>query len=291
MDDRDRKTWAQFVAHFAAIEREIPSAPGLREPAPRPSVAAVTSAVLAVVAMAAVAVIVAVSFSPRSSRPASIGGSASASTVTSPTPVGGRSRLAGVNVTCNPPPVRPTPPPGLTCERAIEAALAVLPGGDISSIVFDYGGVSCPPGARCAYVPRTRAGVLVTWTDGSQPTVVRFAMDESGDLTAGRPEPAPTEVSQDRAVELAGEHTTLPTLVSVKAGLFADLNTEPGIPGIGAGYPIQPGELVWAVTYSGETIVCPPAGACRSPRPGTVTVFLDYATGAFRASQTLSPAN
>lgn len=287
MDDRDRKTWAQFVRHFTAIEREVPKAPGLREPAARPSVAAMTSAVLAVVAMAAVALIVAVSFGPRSSRPAAVGGSPAASDVASPTPIGGESRLAGVNVTCDTPPVRPTPPPGLTCERAIQAALAILPGGDISSIVFGYGGVYCPPWARCALVPPTRAGVLVTWTDGSQPTVVRFAMDESGNLTAGRPEPAPTAISENQAIELAGQHTTFTTLVSVKAGLFADVNTEPGI---GAGYPIKPGELVWAVTFSGETTVCPPAGACWSPRPGTVTVFLDYATGAFRASQALSPA-
>lgn len=102
--------------------------------------------------------------------------------------------------------------------------------------------------------------------------------------------PGPTcapEVSRDSAISLAGDHTSLATLESAKAGRFGSLNTA----NIGPGYDIELDDLVWAVTFSGDMQICGPSpGACET-RPGTATVFLDYATGAFRTTQVYSPGN
>ncbi len=108
------------------------------------------------------------------------------------------------------------------------------------------------------------------------------------DLPIGGP-PGPAcalEVSRDTAIELARAHTTLETLASATAGRFGQLNTHPGI---GPGYHIQLDDLVWAVAFNGDVEICPPSpGECYS-RPGTATVFLDYATGAFLSTQVYSP--
>jgi hypothetical protein len=117
---------------------------------------------------------------------------------------------------------------------------------------------------------------------------------------AGPPGPTcPPEISRERAIELAKEHTNLETLVSAEAGLFADLNTNPRI---GPGYDIGGDDVVWAVAFSGDIEICPPPppaptapSGTSSPRGcylrrGTATVFLDYSTGAFRATQVQSPA-
>jgi hypothetical protein len=72
------------------------------------------------------------------------------------------------------------------------------------------------------------------------------------------------------------------------AGTFADLDADPQRTGAGNG--IQPGRLVWAVRFSGDTTICTPVGDCWSPRPATSVVFLDYRTGDFLTTETLSPA-
>ncbi len=97
-----------------------------------------------------------------------------------------------------------------------------------------------------------------------------------------------SSISQDRAVQLAQEHTSSTTLVSVTAGRFADLNTDANI---GPGYPIKADDMVWAVKFSGDITICNPLGVCYSPRPSTTTVYLDYATGEFRTTDSFSPAN
>ena len=97
-----------------------------------------------------------------------------------------------------------------------------------------------------------------------------------------------SSISKDRAIELAREHTTATSLVSVTSGPFAALNTDSRI---GAGYPIAPDDLVWAVTFAGNITICDPNGVCYSPRPSTTTVYLEYATGAFRTSDTFSAGN
>ncbi len=57
----------------------------------------------------------------------------------------------------------------------------------------------------------------------------------------------------------------------------------------GAG--IAPDEDVWVVTFEDHVTICPPDGsACWSPRAGTATVFLDYATGRYREGSMRAPA-
>jgi hypothetical protein len=102
-----------------------------------------------------------------------------------------------------------------------------------------------------------------------------------------RPLPS-SAISEDRAIRLAREHSSLTTFVSAAAGRFADLNADPNI---GPGFPVKADDLVWAVTFTGDMTICNPLGACPSPRPGTVTVFLDYQSGAFRTSESYSRAN
>jgi hypothetical protein len=109
----------------------------------------------------------------------------------------------------------------------------------------------------------------------------------------GSPSPSqasmpPSFISQQRAIELARGHSSLTTFVSVRAGRFGDLNTDANI---GPGFTIRPDDLVWAVQFLGDMTICSPLGACLSPRPGTTTVYLDYATGDFRAADGESPAN
>lgn len=109
--------------------------------------------------------------------------------------------------------------------------------------------------------------------------------DAPGAIQSALPSSA---ISQDRAVQLAQEHTSSTTLVSVKAVRFGDLNAGSQI---GPGYPIKADDLVWVVQFSGDITICNPLGVCYSPRPSTTTVYLDFATGEFRTSSTFSPAN
>lgn len=82
------------------------------------------------------------------------------------------------------------------------------------------------------------------------------------------------------AETLAGPHAPLASrLISASAGPFSDY-------AVGQSGPIAPNRLVWAVVFSSIATICPPSGsACLSPRPGTVTVVLDYYTGEFLASE------
>ncbi len=49
-------------------------------------------------------------------------------------------------------------------------------------------------------------------------------------------------------------------------------------------------QQVWAVTFEGDFVICPPTEPppCWTPRPGTRRVFLDYATGEFLSSEGVS---
>ena len=92
-----------------------------------------------------------------------------------------------------------------------------------------------------------------------------------------------------RAVQLSREHVSpdMSTLSRVQVGRFSALNTSPNI---GPGEDIQPDDLVWAVLFTGQVTICPHiASVCESPRPGQVTVFLDYSTGEYREVQGFSP--
>ena len=95
-------------------------------------------------------------------------------------------------------------------------------------------------------------------------------------------------MGRDRAIALAEPHKSLTTTFkSAVAGRFHDINTNPNI---GPGFGIKPDQWLWAVTYKGDMTICSPSpGACQSPRPGTLTVFLDYFTGDFLGSAGYSP--
>ncbi len=91
------------------------------------------------------------------------------------------------------------------------------------------------------------------------------------------------------ATHLAREHVqTTAVAQSARADFYAAL-----IGGI-QGRPdleVSPDRAVWAVTFSDTFAICPPnGGPCFSPRPGTVTVLLDYVSGEFITSSTFAPA-
>jgi hypothetical protein len=94
----------------------------------------------------------------------------------------------------------------------------------------------------------------------------------------------PGGIAMVDAIQLAARHTSL-TYVSAQAGLFKDLNRDLNI---GPGFVVKPDQWVWAVTYQGDMTICNPLGVCYSPRPGVVTVFLDYFTGRFLATEASS---
>lgn len=69
---------------------------------------------------------------------------------------------------------------------------------------------------------------------------------------------------------------------SEQFGPFGDLAAYAGA---GSVSPIAPTKIVWAVQFANTATPCAANGDhCESPRPGTVTVILDYYTGAYLAS-------
>lgn len=99
--------------------------------------------------------------------------------------------------------------------------------------------------------------------------------------------PSSVGIPETRAIELARIHTSFANFVSAAVGPFRDLNIQPGV---GPGYPIVPGRIVWAVTFSGDISICSPVGTCFSPRSAVIAVFLDHLTGDFLSSEANSPA-
>jgi hypothetical protein len=74
------------------------------------------------------------------------------------------------------------------------------------------------------------------------------------------------------------------TFAKATAGLYGDFPPE-----LRDATP-DPGRAVWAITYDSTATPCNPMGTgCESPRPGTVTVFLDYYTGDFLESAGFFP--
>ncbi len=95
---------------------------------------------------------------------------------------------------------------------------------------------------------------------------------------------AATHLTAEEAIELARGHVTMTRVIDATNGPYADLRAIP------ADRSISAERLVWAVRFTGDIEICPPPpGPCRSPRPATSTVFLDYATGAFLSTSTVSP--
>lgn len=88
----------------------------------------------------------------------------------------------------------------------------------------------------------------------------------------------PGGISRNSAIAIARQHISMDTLVAAEAGTFAELNHNANI-----GQVVQPDRLVWAVTFQGDVIICPPApgATCATGIPGVATAFLDYYSGDF----------
>src|SRR3954453_11975251 len=116
--------------------------------------------------------------------------------------------------------------------------------------------------ARSPRRNRKRAGVvseIEMWFSGVSAVAMAVSLVIGGCASDARVSDAPplttpsslpsSAISKERAVELAREHTSSTTLVSVKAGRFGVVNT---VHGIAPGYPIKPDDLIWAVQFSGD---------------------------------------
>jgi hypothetical protein len=98
--------------------------------------------------------------------------------------------------------------------------------------------------------------------------------------TAATPtRPLPSDgISEEKAVSIAQKAAPLSAVFeSVHAEPFSSVD-----PLVREGLLIAPDREVWVVTFAATAAPCPPGGsetACESPRPGTVTVLIDYMTG------------
>jgi hypothetical protein len=90
-------------------------------------------------------------------------------------------------------------------------------------------------------------------------------------------------IDRDRAITLARDHVAMATMTG------AVVESPGALPGATS---TASGGLrwVWAVYFSGDVTICNPLGACQSPRPATSTVYLDYMTGSFIETATVSSA-
>ncbi len=143
--------------------------------------------------------------------------------------------------------------------------------------------------------------VAASTTPGS-PAASGTALSSPSPSTTASPSPSPLPsggISEERAIAIArGRTGDAKTLASATVGRFGDLRLDP------ARHPAaspEPSHLVWAVTFTGEFVICPPFAApsggstpapqeCWSPRPGTSVVYLDYRTGDWLTTESMAPA-
>ena len=113
------------------------------------------------------------------------------------------------------------------------------------------------------------------------------------------PSQATTSTTVATAAPAASPSSQLPPGLSLdaartKAAAYAPVNATfaKATAGLYGDFPpelqdsiVDPGRAVWGITYDTVATPCYPGGSvCESPRPGTVTVFLDYYTGDFLES-------
>jgi hypothetical protein len=96
--------------------------------------------------------------------------------------------------------------------------------------------------------------------------------------------PSPTGgIDQGQAITSARDHVAMATMTG------AVVESQGAMPGESSGASGTP-RWVWAVSFSGDVTICNPLGACQSLRPATSTVYLDYMTGSFIETSTVSSA-
>jgi hypothetical protein len=85
-------------------------------------------------------------------------------------------------------------------------------------------------------------------------------------------------LSQEQALSIAQKVAPLSAVFeSAQAGSFASVVNDPEV---SQGLTITPDHEIWAVRFAAIAAPCPPGGStCESPRPGTVTVLMDYFSG------------
>jgi hypothetical protein len=85
-------------------------------------------------------------------------------------------------------------------------------------------------------------------------------------------------LTEEQAVAAAQKAAPLSAVfVSAQAGPLGSVVADPQV---AAELPIDASHDVWVVRFNATAAPCPPGGSsCESPRPGTVTVVLDYFSG------------
>jgi hypothetical protein len=93
------------------------------------------------------------------------------------------------------------------------------------------------------------------------------------------PSPLPSGgLSQEQALSIAQKVAPLSAVFeSAEAGPLGSVVKDPQV---SEGLTITPDHEIWAVMFAAIAAPCPPPGpTCESPRPGTVTVVMDYFSG------------
>ncbi len=101
-----------------------------------------------------------------------------ASASPTPVPTASPSPRPSPEIVCDPPPATPST---LTCDRAVEVALAALPATHLPiwRIEFHFG--RCPPTWRCAYSPPNNDGFVIFHVQDPGPDLwVNVTADSSG---------------------------------------------------------------------------------------------------------------
>jgi hypothetical protein len=254
-NDEDRRIRA-FLVERATLPLSSSLAPSIEQRVAvtaqrRPTPIRLAIAGVAIAAAIVVAVVLlpnsGISIGPAASRspsthPAAVASStAGLSETPSAAPIQGRPPVA-----CDPPghETRPDPSTGLSvpvtpvsCQSAVDAALAVIaPDTAIARIEFHYGGY-CPPTARCPFISHTAGFVEVFGAQGSPDLMVTVSMDDNGTVTASPPKPLPPDIGQGGVgwttsidADLEGPGTQHMTAVTSFWGGFLAIGSDGGRP-------------------------------------------------------------
>ena len=129
-----------------------------------------------------------------------------------------------------------------------------------------------------------------------RPAVLLLALVAIGCSAPSEPTASTTVATAPPAASLSSQLPPgLPVeTAKAKAAAYAPLNAtfSKATAGLYRDFPpelqdsiVDPNRAVWGITYDSIATPCYPGGSvCESPRPGAVTVFLDYYTGDFLES-------
>lgn len=130
------------------------------------------------------------------------------------------------------------------------------------------------PGFRPFYVMWTQGATYFEMYSGAASAADAVNLARSTVCTGDTP------ITEAAAIAIASHQVKNGSaLLSAEHGPYAQMVDQGRV--LPSGLPQQSQREVWAVTFSVVfDDICPPDGsACKSPRPGTLTVFIDYVTG------------